>query len=383
MAGSRETPGADGLRPGLAMYMSGPFERGRLSFARTLASLAERGWLEISAGEAAGATVRLLPAPGAPLARSEELVLERVRACSRAMPTVPLSVVNDLTGEEGRPWLRAFHRALAAEALAAGLTRRRMRSALRYPVMLLAGLLGAALGASVHTDRPVAAASAGLAAFILASLVTAFLTATRPTPFGRQIADWARGQASQTSISPPESPASPEALLRQDGKPLPANQAWSSYTGTWRVVAVGQPILPSRGRPARLLRSLYATVVLTIPFALAGPPTFHGVRGLAIAAVPAALFVLYAALFWLPAHVRRLRHPRRAVYRGQVVKKWIQSDGSDDDATLYCCSVDGGGEQAATHLVARDAHSELGLGDVVEVVHSPRWQVLRRITRVG
>ena len=110
--------------------------------------LAERGWLEITPGDSATSTARLLPAPGAQaLSRSEALALERVRERSRSMPTVPLSVLTDFEAEDRHNWMRRFTGALAAEAESAGLTRRRIRRALRYPLTLLVTAVGAGLNA--------------------------------------------------------------------------------------------------------------------------------------------------------------------------------------------------------------------------------------------
>ncbi|WP_034270290.1 hypothetical protein [Actinospica robiniae] len=386
MAGPQDMPGADGLPPGLAVYMSGHFDRGRLAFQRTLASLAERGWLEITPGDAATSTARLLPAPGAQaLPRSEALVLERVRACSRAMPTVPLSVITDFEAEDRQKWMRRFTDALAAEAVAAGLTHRRVHRALRYPLTLLATAVGAGLGALADgRSRAGGAEGTAVLAFAFGLVVASILTSARPTDYGKRIASWARTQErSQPSSIAPRPAASPAVLVEKDGRPLPANRAWSSFTGTWRVVWIGPLTRPARGRPAKLAVSFFGTAMISVPIALVGTAKYDDARGTAIAVAPAALFVLSTALFWLPAYVKRLPHPRRVVYRGQVVKKWTQSDDLDDDATLYCCSVDGGGEEAATYTVKRDAYKALGVGDVVEVRYSPRWQILRRIRRVA
>lgn len=366
--------------------MSGHFDRGRLAFQRTLASLAERGWLEITPGDAATSTARLLPAPGAEaLARSEALVLERVRDRSRAMPTVPLAVVTEFDAEDRLNWMRRFTDALAAEAMAAGLTYRRVPRVLRYPLALAAAVAGAAIGGLADgRSHSGGAMGYGIITFVLALIVSAVLTSARATPYGKQIASWARTQqATQPSSIAPRRAASPAALLEKDGRPLPANQAWSSFTGTWRVVTIGAFARPARGRPAKLVGSFFGTVLMTIPFALVGLSKYHDARGIAIALAPGVLFAGSTALFWVPSYVSRLQYPRRIVYRGQVVKKWTQSDDLDEDATLYCCSVDGGGDEAATYTVRRDAYQALGVGDVVEVGYSPRYEILRGIKRVG
>lgn len=385
MAGPQDVPGADGLPPGLVEFISGHFyDRVQSALQAILVSLAERGRLEITPGDAATSMVRLLPAPDPEtLRRSEMLALERVRTCSRSMPTVPVAIVAHLDTGDAEVWKRRFTDALTAEAAAAGLTRRRVSKALRYPLALLVTAVGAGLGALLDgRTRAGGAEGTAVLAFAFGLVVSAILTSARPTAFGRQIASRAR-PASQPSSIMPRPAASPAALLAKDGRPLPANQAWSSFTGTWRVVSVGPLTRPARGRPARLAGSFFGTALITVPFALVGSAKYHDARGTAVALAPAALFVASTALFWLPAYIKRLPHPRRVVYRGQIVKKWTQSDDLDDDATLYCCSVDGGGEEAATFPVKRDAYQALGVGDVVEVRYSPRWEILRGLRRVA
>ncbi|MBR7832709.1 hypothetical protein KDL01_05525 [Actinospica durhamensis] len=374
------SPGPEGIPAGLATYMSGHVDRRRLAFERTLVSLAERGWLEITPGDAASSTARLLPAPGTDrLPRSEVLVLDRVRACSRAMPTVPLAVLLDF-GEDRHNWMRGFAKALSAEAVAAGLTRRRIRKVLRYPLALLPAVAAGVLGAAADTaNRAGGAMGAGLLTFLFALLVTAVLTAALPTPYGREVAAWARTEAAEPQALPP---SAPQALLEKDGTPLPAGQAWSSFTGRWRVVTVGPFTRPARGRPRRLLGSFFSTLIITVPCTAVGLLGLHGVRGDLVALAPATLFVL-GTLFWLPAYLSRRPYARRVVYRGQLVKKWTQPDDQSEDQSLHCCSVDGGGEEAASYIVPRDLYKKLGVGDLVEVRYSPRWQVLRGIRRLG
>jgi hypothetical protein len=137
-----------------------------------------------------------------------------------------------------------------------------------------------------------------------------------------------------------------------------------------------------------LRRTLFAffigLVFAAIPSSLIGLVGVKGPLGHAIALVPAAVFVFFGAASWFPRFSQRLSIPRRVVYRGQVVKRWIQSDSQDNEAAvLRCCCVDDGlSEVAQTFSLKAKTYKRLSVGDTVQVTYSPRWQLLRRIRRI-
>jgi hypothetical protein len=68
-----------------------------------------------------------------------------------------------------------------------------------------------------------------------------------------------------------------------------------------------------------------------------------------------------------------------------VVKRWRLSNLRNDEAPdLYCCCIDDGqSEVASSFSVKAKTYKNLHVGDIVQVTYSPRWQVLRRIRRIG
>lgn len=417
---SAASPDLSGLSPGLVAYLAGGHDRVTRAFKRTLTALSDRRWLEITPEDSGASTVRIVRAPSrGELLASEELVIERVHACSRSMPTVPLSELTNPDGDEYQKWSKRFKHALDEESRAAGLTRRTMHGALLFPFALASAAVFGAFGALVEpTNRSGAASGFGFIGLIVGLIFAAFLTAYRLTDPGKQVAARARvelGRSNQASMlgaaaalasadagtpqsqsvwrpsdAVPGAPAPPtaaETLVAKDGQPLPEGKAWSSYSGKWRVVTVGSFFddRPVPGRPRALFAAAYNAAFFTVPAALYGLLALKGLRGEALAVAPAGLFVVYALLRWLPLYSRRLSVTRRVVFRGQIVKRWAYDPEPDNESVsmAYCCSVDDGtSDVAQSFKVKADVYKRLHVGDLVEVDYSPRWGKLRGIWRL-
>ena len=410
-------PEPGSLPPGLVTYVAGGYDRVTRAFNQTLTSLAERGWLVLTPEDTGASTAQLMRMPArGELPKFEALVLARVQACSRAMPTVPLSVLTDQSGDEYRAWSKDFTKALNDATRKSGLTTRRMHGAFTVPVALLTAAIGGAVaGLADSANRADAATSAAFFAFIFGLILGAGLSLHRLTDYGRQVAAWGRAQLErgtlavpvalepadaipqdavpagvlpQAAVVAPVSPAAPlspaEFLVAKDGRPPPPGQAWSSFGGRWHLATVGPVETPVRGRPIVLAAAAYNAIFFSVPCVLLGLLQIKGLQGEALAAAPTAVFVLFGALVWFPRFRRRLGITRRIVYRGQVVKQWLQSDPRNDEApSLRCCCVDDGhSEVARTFFLKQKTYKNLHVGDNVEVVYSPRWQLLRRIRRI-
>jgi hypothetical protein len=409
-------PDVPGFPPGLVTYLAVSDDHLTSAFNRSLTSLAERGWLVITPEDNGASSARLVEtAVRGQLPASEMLVLERVRTCSRSMPTVPLSELTNPDGDAYEKWRKRFKRALDEESRAAGLTTRRMPGALTVPFSLVTAAVTGAIGAvAASADRSGVAIGAGLAGFVAGLVASVFLTEHRPTELGKQAAAQARIEMRQASkeraalaqepadagtrslaaprdraaavtVPAPRSPA--EALLEKDGRPLPEGKAWSAFTGRWRVVSVGPLEAPvQRGRPRALFTGIYYAAFGTLAASLYGLLAVKGLEGGALAAAPGALFVLYVLGRWLPAFTRRLSVVRRVVHRAQVVKRWmdhVSQPGSDTVSAEYYCSVDGGTtDETQSFRLAKNMYQRLNVGDIVEVDYSPRWRKLRRIRKL-
>lgn len=409
-------PDVSGLPPGLVTYLAVSHDHIKGAFDRSLTSLAERGWLVITPEDNGASHVGLLRAAArSELPASEMMVLERVRMCSRSMPTVPLSELTNPDGDVYQKWSKRYKHVLDEESRAAGLTTRTMPGALTAPFTLATAGVAFAIGAAASSDQSGLALGLGFLGVITGLVTSAFLTSYRPTEQGRQVAAHARIQMRQASdrraalstatepadadphsstapkdgsaiaAAAPRSPA--ETLVEKDAKPLPEGQAWSPVSGRWRIVHVGpleQPVV--KGRPRVLFTSAYSAAFCTVPAALYGQLAVKGLAGAALSAAPGALFVLYALGRWLPAFSSRLSIPRRVVYRGQIVKRWIDhvsDSGGETVSVEHYCSVDSGrSDETQSFKIAKNMYQRLHVGDTVEVDYSPRWRKLRRIRKL-
>jgi hypothetical protein len=143
-------PGPESLPPGLVAYVAGGYDKNTRAFHQTLTSLAERGWMVLTPEDTGASTAEIVRSPiRGELPDFEMLVFERVQACSRAMPTVPLSILTDTSTDEYRAWDKRFTAALDAAALRSGLTTRRLHRAFRFPVALQIAVVSGAFASLV------------------------------------------------------------------------------------------------------------------------------------------------------------------------------------------------------------------------------------------
>jgi hypothetical protein len=90
--------------------------------------------------------------------------------------------------------------------------------------------------------------------------------------------------------------------------------------------------------------------------------------------VPAALAVgsAAAAVGGARGLAARLARPAEASFQAQVIARWLEHSGTnDDDSYIFCIAVDDG-ERSWSFDVSREAFAQLALGDAVAVRASPR-----------
>ena len=362
-------------------------------FTRAVLALAEDGWLTVEPQDDGLATVRIAREPDeSRLAGFERLALSRVR---RRLPApraaIPLSVLTSDEGDEFTEWEKKFREAVIDEASRAGLITRFVSPGGQFLISLLlggAGGLAAMIGHSPHSAG--VGLFAGFFAFIAAGIVTSPLTRWRISRRGRAVAAWWReragglGGAVITDRVPGGRavPAtSPESLVASGSAPLPEGQVWSSSGGRWRPVKVGPLDAASWGRPSQLVATLVFGIFFTIPAGLFGLVALHGLIGHLIAAGPLTAAGAIIVLSWIPAYARRSRFPTRAVFDGQVVKRWTYESGGEDSTTYYCCCVDDGTSfEGWSFKIGIKLYHRLRVGDPVRVDCNPRWHKLNEMT---
>jgi hypothetical protein len=150
--------------------------------------------------------------------------------------------------------------------------------------------------------------------------------------------------------------------------------AWSSFSGTWRLVKTGPGAGMGMGGGVAMLAG--AVWLGVIAYAL------H----LGIGAGPVPLIPLAAAALLAVGGVRRLIRlsalPDRATFDGQVIARWEQeTDSENASSTVRYISVDDG--QRGWTFSADPTYNRVALGDLVRVTVNPRSRKLIELTVTG
>jgi hypothetical protein len=275
--------------------------------------------------------------------------------------------------------------------------------------MLLSGLLVSVLAANALSHYW--NGQSGLTTFqfigfaVVMFLILAWAARIRPTPAGRAVA------ASQIppTAAPAPAPVVPAQYPRLDStqvlpplpnggaaqvapdirvlpeqlQPLPKNQVWSAYGGTWHPLDLNT-------RETYAVRSGNLVLIIPIFFAIisligalvakrdgdpTGTPTF-----VFFSALPVILLA-----FLVVGMLRRRHLPKRAVIRGQIAKLWdIKRSAGEHETRDYYCSLDVGRPPDTVRLkIGRDLFRRMQVGAEVEVLVNPRRKSLKDIRFPG
>jgi hypothetical protein len=364
------------------------------AYQATILDLAARGFL--AATEVPGGLwlTRADPGPGGPvLAGYEQQVLRDVRARLAGTGGAPFPALADACTADPRGIWEPFTQMLMAEARRTGLCRPVLPATARTAAEGAVGAGAIALAAFlIAAARPVAgmaspgvAVLAGVVAFVLGLLV--LCRHHRLTAAGSALAAawrreaWAdapamslqrRAYAVAAGVPSVLSGLAVTAGRRARRPRLPASgskqrpaQAWSSFTGTWRPVAIGPDFAAPPG-----LGSILAVVagavwcgmvafILTVPFPT-GPWAL-------IPLAAAALFGLLA----LQMFARWSARPGPSTFDGQVIARWQQETAQGEDrVTVDYIAVDDG--QRGWTFGGYPVCSQVALGDLLRVTVYPR-----------
>jgi hypothetical protein len=425
-------PSLSPVRPALVNLSVTRCRLNGAAYPATILDLAAGGYLTISE-RAPGQLWCGVPAsspPGTGLAGSERLVLAgaRVMASGGGAPFEALaeSCASDVRGR----W-DPFERAVRAEGRRAGITRPRLSAAARLLLYAGAGVVGAAAFAAVygraHSGLWVPTAAAFLVFAVLAYWARSLGRRDRLTAQGEALGAWAARAGGEMAaageiaaagdMEAPDStpgqasaPASAGlgrlALAVAAGAPVqvpgvgPAlaagvrpgrgrtgartgnsgqvtgtrrpSMAWSSFGGHWRLVRI-RPASSTRVHPAFwLVLAVWLALMAYASSLLLGPVGLLIPAGLAVAAAAAAV----GGARGLAA--RRAR-PAEASFQAQVIARWVEHTGTNDNNYISCVAVDDG-ERSWSFDVSGEAFAQLALGDTVAVRASPRSGKLLGLT---
>jgi hypothetical protein len=425
-------PSLSPVRPALVNLSVTRCRLNGAAYPATILDLAAGGYLTISerAPRQLWCGVPASSPPGTGLAGSERVVLAgaRVMASGGGAPFEALaeSCASDVRGR----W-DPFERAVRAEGRRAGITRPRLSAAARLLLYAGAGAVGAAAFAAVYgrtySGLWVPTAAAFLVFAVLAYWARSLGRRDRLTAQGEALGAWAARAAGEMAATGEIAAAgdmeAPDSTLGQASAPASAgldrlalavaagapmqvpgvgpalaagvrpgrgrtgartgnsgqvtgsrrpSMAWSSFGGHWRLVRI-RPASSTHVHPAFwlvlavwLALMAYASSLLLEPVGLLIP------AGLAVAAAAAAV----GGARGLAA--RRARPPE-ASFQAQVIARWVEHAGTNDNNYISCVAVDDG-ERSWSFDVSGEAFAHLALGDTVAVRASPRSGKLLGLT---
>jgi hypothetical protein len=153
---------------------------------------------------------------------------------------------------------------------------------------------------------------------------------------------------------------------------LRPSMAWSSLGGHWRLVRI-RPASFTRVHPAFwLVLAIWLALMAYASSLLAGPAGLLVPAGLAVGSVAAAV----GGARGLAA---RMARPAEASFQAQVIARWVEHTGANDNNYVSCIAVDDG-ERSWSFDVSGEAFAQLALGDAVTVRASPRSGKLLGLT---
>jgi hypothetical protein len=390
------------------------------AYRATILDLAARGFL--TARAAAGVLWLELaepPAAGPDLTGYEHRVLQdmRARLATSGPPGAPFQAVAEACTVDVRGTWEPFERELREAARSDHLSRPLLPSTGRNALRACAVTVVVALGAFLAT-RLGGSPGIGEPALISAIAVIVFWSGLgwaarrdRLTAAGAALADRCRRVwSARTSTDPAAAAAgwhdlTPAALRRRafavasgipyaganvpvpaagrrvsrraarqpDAKQRPAG-AWSSFTGTWRLVPIGAGERMGMGAGWALLAGAAWLGLITFAVSIPG------------GTAPLQLALGTSAVVLAGLGIRKLARmsalPRKAAFDGQVIARWHEeTDAETSSGDIACVAVDDG-ERAWTFSGAA-VFDRVALGDLVRLSVNPRSRTLIDLSVTG
>jgi hypothetical protein len=153
---------------------------------------------------------------------------------------------------------------------------------------------------------------------------------------------------------------------------LRPSMAWSSFGGHWRLVRI-RPASFTRVHPAFwLVLAIWLALMAYASSLLPGP---GGLLAPGVLAVGSAA----AAVGGARGLAARMARPAEAIFQAQVIARWVEHTGTNDNNYISCVAVDDG-ERSWSFDVSGEAFAQLALGDAITVRASPRSGKLLALT---
>ena len=411
------------VRPGLVHFVMTSCKPGTAAYSATILDLAARGFLGVSthptglwltyteagarsAGTSGGSGGSSPLASTGPLAAYEQRVLDAMHGRLKNTGGAPLTVLTETCQVDVEGTWTPFEESLHAEAKRRGICRRKVP--LNPAIAAVASVTSAAVGIFVGlfvVSRPHAphgdAIGYGIAAAVIFPLILAGIgSKDRLTPLGASLfarwgraredlagnpATWGFGATGSTpdesqlmmqrrafaaALAIPGASGGPVAGISRSGRirggapsenRMPT-EAWSSFTGSWRLVKIQNTARLGMGCGIGLLvaAAFIGCVgwLLTIPSGTEPWPLLVGAIGFCIGIAGLVNVAKVSAI------------PRQATFDAQVIARWHTADRSDDGPGKIAHFAADDGTKTWT-FGGPDA-DRVGLEDIVKLTVNPR-----------
>jgi hypothetical protein len=425
-AGGARPPRPAGVEPPAVVSLLA----GRLEYSgypATLLDLAARGWFRLEGRAGGGPVLCVLrkDRPSGELTPYERQVYEQLVARAGDRDDVPAGALSDGFAGAAAPaaasdgsakspkdaFLEAFTREVKEDARGRGLTSRKLSEPAGCLLWVAALVPAGASALAVHAGGSRAYWLPVVVFFALCVVSGVAHIREKPTPAGRAVLrSWrarckepagpayagthaGRGATVEAAVPPgwPRrevayaaalglAPTAVKLFSDSRGSP-PGKVIWSSHSGHWRRITIGDPLPRSWFQAGGLGLGMLCLVLLALlPATLATFLLAHGELRVAAVGVMAGDAVLVARLLAKDAAI-----PGFAEFDGRVVEAWTQEESGEDTSTTHLClAIDDGVQNPAwAFSVSAEQYRQFTPGTLVHARVNPRRNRLLDITSLA
>ncbi|HTJ68841.1 MAG TPA: hypothetical protein VL551_15005 [Actinospica sp.] len=303
---------------------------------------------------------------------------------------VPLTALQPGEDDRANTWYKEFVKQVRQAATERGLLQPPANGAHVVGLLVLgipaSELIATAVADATHTSGLRIAVFVPLC--VLGFAVSALVCRVRPTPAGRALLAELQQQAPAPIPAQPQAPTqesvpaaapgpAPVKVLPEQFRPLPANQVWSDYGGSWHPLNVDSKETYSinSGIPGSAVLIVFALIsIVGVLFAKHDGDPSGGLPFTVFGVLPIILLAGAAASL-----LRRRNLPKRAVLRGRIAKLWtVTHRGDESSTTYYYCALDVGRAPESVRLkIHRTLYGRLQVGAEIEVLVNPRRRSIK------
>ncbi|HEX6520267.1 MAG TPA: hypothetical protein VF070_09695 [Streptosporangiaceae bacterium] len=383
-----------------------------LGYPATLLDLAARGWLRLEP-QPDGSAMCVLPPerPRQQLTSYEQQVYDQVLSRAGNRSDVPAAALSDgfaapvaagpgATGPPGTDmksatdtFMAAFRKEVIADSRRRGLSRQRLSEAAGCLLWLAAAAPAVTGGFALNAAHVRAYWIPVVGFFALCAVAGIAVRGEKLTPAGRAALRRWQAECAPSGTAAPRTAndrltayaaalgrapamvrlfAGPRGQRR--GRPE-GRTVWSSYTGSWREITIGEP-RGWRQAGGPMIGILAWIMLALLPATLAVAVLTSGtLRGVAFLAMACDAVIVIRML------TKGATLPRSAEFNGRVIEAWIDEE-SGENSTSYIPRIaidDGLRDRAWVFIVSREQYARFTPGTDVRALVNPRRNQLLEI----